>query len=179
MTSAHPSKRTFSNRVRPILLIHKLRMLVLNHIPRLVHFRAMGNAGTSEVLLLEPNLGHNNLMCLSCRYFRAEQSVHCLQGNTFGLWNEKPNKNDRDNHQRGEEEVNPKAHSCKHLGGEACDDEVPELFQRVSTRFSDHRGGSLRLTQLFAAAKACARVLTFWSNISELRTQGVPFQVGE
>lgn len=32
--------------------------------------------------------------------------------------------------------------------------------------------------QLLAAAKAWARVRTFWSNISLLRTQGVPFQEG-
>lgn len=75
--------------------------------------------------LLFPQPLKNNGMRLR-RRLNLKQLIHTLQRHALGFRNEEVNERDRQDHERGEEEIDAVAHLEKHLRGEARDDEVPE-----------------------------------------------------
>lgn len=82
----------------------------------------------SEFLLLLSNLLEDSLVGLA-DWLDGEETVHALERDGLGLWDEEVDEEDGQDHHGGEEKVDTAArrtHGQEHLRGETRDDEVPE-----------------------------------------------------
>lgn len=126
-----PLSSTFnrSSSIQPLHRIFSDGLLILASLPLLlvwvllVHCR---DASVPDDILktdLTVDLAHP-LLISGCNTNRAEQDVHLLQGQTFGLGHEEGDEEGTAKGKQTEEDVGAVPHARKHVGGNLTNDEI-------------------------------------------------------